>query len=164
MPYDVITRRLPISALFELKGPRDRLAAWSPRLARLPTQANSLLREDGDTFCHTGPDRWLVRAEIEREAMLQAALRPEAAPPEISIVRVSDTLTFFRLTGPDADEVMAIGCPMDLHPTVFGEEAVSFTEFFGLRALVMRSDQGFDCAVEQSFGDMIEDYLARALA
>jgi sarcosine oxidase subunit gamma len=106
----------------------------------------------------------LLRADIACEDALTTGLRPADAPPDISIVRVSDTLTFFRITGPDAAQVMSIGCPLDLHPDVFLGDAVSYTEFFGLKALVMRCDDGFDCAVEQSFSDMIADYLERATA
>ena len=101
---------------------------------------------------------------IGPEEALETELRPTDAPPEISIVKVSDTLTFFRVTGPDAAQVLSIGCPLDTHPDVFGPDAVSYTEFFGLKALLLRCEGGFDCAVEQSFGDMIEDYLSRAVA
>lgn len=79
-------------------------------------------------------------------------------------MRVSDTLTFFDITGPDAGEIMSIACPLDLHHTVFGDLDVTFTEVFGLKALLLRAIGGFEFAVEQSFGDMIADYLARATA
>ena len=105
-----------------------------------------------------------MRAPLGAEAELESKLRPATAPPEISIVRVSDTPTFFRVTGPDADEVRATGCPLDLHPKSFGKNAVSFTEFFAVKALVLRCEGGFDVAVEQSFGDMISDYLRRVTA
>lgn len=163
MPYDATIDRLPIFALFDLKGPKEAISGWAPALPAFPDRPNSLTTQNGLALCHTGPNRWLLRAAIDSEDRLISELRPEEAPPEISIVLVSDTLTFFRITGPDAGEVMSIGCPMDLHEGAFGEDAVSFTEFFGLRALVLRTAGGFDCAVEQSFGDMVQDYLARAM-
>ncbi|MEX0366275.1 MAG: sarcosine oxidase subunit gamma [Ruegeria sp.] len=165
MAYDAAIDRLPISALFDLKGNREALAEWTKgTLPAFPEHPNSLSRTDGRTLCFIGPDHWVLRADIEDEAALEAALKPTQSPPEISLVTVSDTLTFFRITGPDADQVMSIGCPLDLHISTFGPDAVSFTEFFGLKALVMRCEGGFDCGVEQSFGDMIADYLARAMA
>ncbi len=164
MLYDVQIDRLPGFALFDLKGPATDLAAWADVLPAFAKVANTLTRHNGVDLCFTGPNRWILRADIAREDALIAALRPEKAPPKISITRVSDTLTFFRITGPDAAQVMSIGCPLDLHDSVFGPDAVSYSEFFGLKALVMRCEGGFDCAVEQSFGDMVADYLSRATA
>ena len=164
MPYDAQIDRLPPFALFDLKGPKDALSDWAPTLPAFPETPNTLTRSGADDLCFTGPNRWLIRAPLDREEVLETELRPTDAPPEISIVKVSDTLTFFRVTGPDAAQVLSIGCPLDIHPDVFGPDAVSYTEFFGLKALLLRCEGGFDCAVEQSFGDMIEDYLSRAMA
>lgn len=164
MPYDVKIDRLPAFTLFDLKGSAKDLAIWVPDLLSFPTAPNTLCRADTMELCLIGPNRFLLRAPCQKEDTLISVLRPAEAPPEISIVRVSDTMTFFRIAGPDAHDVMSIGCPLDLHPNVFGADAVSYTQFFGLRALVLRCDAGFDCAVEQSFGDMVADYLARAMA
>ena len=164
MPYDVQIDRLPIFALFDLKGSAETLAEWGGVLPPFPATPNSRSRAKDLELCHTGPERWLLRADTESEAEITDELRPEAAPPEISIVRVSDTQTFFRITGPDADQVMSIGCPLDLHPDSFGPDAVTYSDFFGVKALVLRYENGFDVAVEQSFGDMISDYLSRATA
>ena len=130
----------------------------------MPASPNTLTRKGKVELCFTGPNRFLLRAPLDLEIALETALRPDTAPPEISIVRISDTLTFFRVVGPDAAQVLSIGCPLDTHPKVFGPDAVTFTEFFGVKALVLRCDDGFDCAVDQSFGDMIADYLSRAMA
>ena len=165
MPYDAAIDRLPLSALFDLKGKREALEDWTndtlPTFSQVP---NSQSHAGDMVLCFIGPDHWLLRTDAAREATLKAALQPHRSPPEINIVTISDTLTFFRITGPDADQIMSIGCPLDLHISTFGPDAVSFTEFFGLKALVMRCEGGFDCGVEQSFGDMIADYLARAMA
>ena len=114
-------------------------------------------------MCHIGRNRWLLRAPLDQENAIETVLGPEKAPPEISIVRVSDTLTFFRITGPDAANILSIGCPLDVHPAAFGPDSVTYTEFFGLKALVLRCKGGFDAAIEQSFGDMIADYLSLAM-
>ena len=161
--YDAAVERLAGSALFDLKGPRGAMADWAPALPALPEAANQRVESGGAMLCHVGPERWLLRAALDQEAAWQAALRPAQAPPDISIVKVSDTMVFFRVSGPDAGQVMAVGCPLDLHPSVFGEAAVSFTDYFGLRALVMRCEGGFEVWVEQSFGQMLADYLGLVL-
>ncbi|MFV2054038.1 sarcosine oxidase subunit gamma [Aliiroseovarius sp. YM-037] len=164
MTYDARIERLPIYALFDLKGPQKELNAWCKDRLSFPNDPNTRTRNDSASLCHIGPNRWLLRDALENEAALIDALKPETAPAEISIVRVSDTQTFFRITGPDAAEVMSIGCPLDLHDAVFAPDASSYTEFFGVKALVLRCEDGFECAVEQSYGNMIEDFLTRAMA
>lgn len=164
MPYDVRFTQLDTQALFDLKGPAGALQQWAGvALPDFPDRPNSMTRNDNGALLFIGPDHWLLRADLSHDDTLTQALRPTDAPPEISIVRISDTLGFFRLTGPQADDVMAIACPMDLHDSRFGPDAASFTEFFGLKALVMRCDGGFDVAVEQSFGAMVQDYLERVI-
>ena len=164
MPYDAQIKRLPPYALFDLKGPSEVLSDWCASLPSFPEKTNTLSHENGSDLCHIGPERFILRAPIENEDGLIETLRPEPAPPEISIVLISDTLTFFRITGPDATKVVSIGCPLDLHDSAFAEDAVTNTEFFGVKAMILRCNDGFEIAIEQSFGDMIADYLARAMA
>lgn len=165
MSYDVQIARLGLNAVFDLKGSADTLRNWADdALPVFPGQPNTRTAQDGVELYHIGRDHWLVRANLNLEKALIGQLQPTACPDDVSIVQVSDTLTFFRVTGPQAYDVIAIACPLDLHETVFAQDAVTYTELFGLKALVMRCDSGFEFAVEQSFGDMIEDYLARAVA
>ena len=88
--------------------------------------------------------------------------RLEQAPVHVSIVLVSDTLTFFRISGPDADQIIKIASPLDIHPTVFPCNGASYTQVFGIKGLVIRNTDGFEIAVESSYADMIDDFLRRA--
>lgn len=163
MPYDVTFTRLETQALFDLKGRREAVQEWAgDTLPPFPDQPNSKTEAGSATLMFIGPDHWLLRADLTREAALEATLRPAEAPPEMSIVRVSDTLAFFRVIGPEASEILAIACPMDLHESRFGPDTASFTEAFGIKALVTRCEGGFEVGVEQSFGPMMLDCLTRA--
>jgi sarcosine oxidase subunit gamma len=102
--------------------------------------------------------------DLENETALIADLRPTKAPSNISIVQVSDFYTRFTVTGPDAPEVMAVASPLDIHSSVFSDNAFTFTEIFTLKGLLWRCPGGFEFAIEQSYGDMVEDYLNRTLA
>ncbi|MDE0523486.1 MAG: sarcosine oxidase subunit gamma [Boseongicola sp.] len=165
MGYDASFERLPINACFDLKGAESALVEWigAEVLPDFPAEANCCRKADGVSLDHVGPRHWLLQANIDREDELNAALRPHEAPAEVSIVRISDTMTTFRITGTDAAHVLAIGCPLDMHEAAFPEDAVSFTEYLGQKALVRRCAGGFDVSVERSFGDMMEDCLTRAL-
>jgi sarcosine oxidase subunit gamma len=162
MSYDVTTDRLPTFAIFDLKGAQKTVEKWTK--FTLPDAPNRFLVNNGVILCHIGPDHWLLRAPLDREERLESQLKPTDAPADISIVRISDTQTFFSITGPNAAEVISIGCTMDLHETVFPQNSVSFSEFFTVKALVMRIPLGFEVAVEQSYANMIADYLSRATA
>lgn len=165
MSYDVTIQRCDLTALFDLKGASGAIQNWvGDALPPLPDRPNTRSDKNEIDLFYIGRDHWIARAPLSQEGVLEAQLKPTNCPPDISIVRVSDTLTFFRLIGAEAPEVMAIACPLDLHDTVFGTDAVTYTEVFGLKALVLWCADGFEFAVEQSFSDMVEDYLARAKA
>ena len=165
MSYDVTIQRCGLTALFDLKGATDAVGAWvGDALPPFPDRPNHRTEKDGLDLFFIGRDHWIIRAPLDQEEALEARLKPTGCPADISIVRVSDTMTFFRVTGPDAAQIMAIACPLDLHDSVFDPDAVTYSEVFGLKALVMCCQDGFEFAVEQSFADMIDDYLARALA
>ena len=109
MSYTVRINRQEISTLFDLKGDRNALMAWAGNsLPPLLEGHNRLAAADGNQVFHIGRNHWILRTGIDREKACLAALKPSAAPPEISIVRVSDTLTFFDVTGPDAAEIIQV--------------------------------------------------------
>ena len=162
--YDVTLTRLGAMALFDLKGKEAAVKAWTKGLPAFPKKPNTLTSKADVQLLHIGRDHWLALAVLDLEEHLDAALNPAEAPADISIVRVSDTQCFFSVTGPDADQIMAIATSLDLHPSVFPKNGATSSEVFSLKALILRAPDGFLFSVEQSFGDMIQDYLARATA
>lgn len=165
MAYDINIERLGPSAVIDLQGKPGALGAWiGETLPPFPGQPNTASETGGIELYWIGLERWLLRADIERENELLAITRPHEAAIDISIVLVSDTLQFFSIAGPDAGEIVSIASPIDHHPQVFPANGVSYTDLFGLKGLLLRRTDGFEFAVERSFGDMIEDYLARANA
>ncbi|MDI3336407.1 sarcosine oxidase subunit gamma family protein [Defluviimonas aestuarii] len=163
MPYDVTITRLPLRALFDLKGTATALAAWcGTALPPFPDRPNSRMEAAGRGLCWTGPDRWLLMAALAEEATLAKALRSEQAPDDLSVTLVSDTLTFFAVTGPDATEVMAVVTPLDLHPDIFPQDGAAWTEAFGIRSATRRIAAGYEIAVDRSYADWFEESLRRA--
>ena len=165
MSYEVNIERSGIRAAIDLQGDSARIAEWAgAALPGFPQQANSASCRDGIYLCWIAARRWLLLAPLERENELLQLAPPGNAPVDISAVLVSDSLAFFTITGRDAAQIIAIASPLDTHDSVFAENAVTYTEAFGLKALLRRIPDGFELAVESSFADLLDDYLARATA
>ena len=165
MTYDVEINQLGLMALFDLKGHRDAMANWcGAAIPAFPEPALCYSAENDMELMSLGRDNWMLRAPVANEDALLGALKPDAAPTEISVVRVSDAFSFFSVTGSEAAEVMAVATPLDIHPDVFPENGAAFTEVFSTRGLILRVDSGFHIGVERSYAPMIADYLARTIA
>ena len=165
MTYRVELLRQPIFAVIDLKGAEPDLKNWIDSLnVVFPSRPNSRTHFDGVELFRIGEEHWLMRAQLDQEDRLMVLTRLERAPVHISIVLVSDTLTFFRISGSDADQIIKIASPLDIHPTVFPCNSSSYTQVFGIKGLVIRNKDGFEIAVESSYADMIDDFLRRATA
>ncbi len=159
MAYAVEINRLALSALFDLKGAQPALGKWLGASAPpFPQAHNTASVHDDQELYWIGPDHWLFRAPLEREADL--VHRP--VPDDASVVLISDTLAFTQISGEDAAQIISIACPLDIRPSSFRQNAVTYTEAFGLKALLIRRTVGFELAVERSFADLLEDHLTRA--
>lgn len=79
-------------------------------------------RGDADTaILWLGPDEWLVMAPAGQADDIERRLRDARADdPWLSVADVSHNYTGFELSGPAARDVLAKGCPLDLHPRGFG--------------------------------------------
>lgn len=134
--------------VIDLRG--DRAALASDTLPPWPERPNSRTDARALSLIWAGPDRWLLLGPLAEEAALAAALGPPADPEHASITILSDSFAFFTLSGADARVAMAIACPLDLHPSAFAPDAATFSEMFGIRALVMRAPAGWTFAVAGS--------------
>ena len=163
MGYDVTIDRTGRTTLVDLKGTREATVAWLRYKAPpFPGRPNSSSEADGRELYWIGDNHCLLRAPAEQEDGLVADLDIDNAPDSISAVLVSDTLEWFSITGPDADQIIAIASPLDITTANFPDDGVIYSAAFGLKALVLRRPNGFELAVERSYGDMVEDYLGRA--
>jgi sarcosine oxidase subunit gamma len=160
MGYDVTIQELPLRAVFDLRGDATALAAWCG--FALPGRPNRQAAAGRGQVAMIGPDHWLLWADLAQEPDLAASLRPDAAPAELSIVLISDTLTFLAVTGPDAGEVLAVATPLDLHPSVFGPEAITLTEAHGVKALIRRLSGGFEIGIDRSYANWFRTMLQRS--
>jgi heterotetrameric sarcosine oxidase gamma subunit len=162
MIYEVDIEQFTISALFDLKGAAKELSARiGGSFSEIPEQPNTRVISGSRCICCLGPKNWIVWDSAKQPDALSAELKSDTASPAISIVDISDSLTFFRINGPDANQIMSIACPLDIHFDAFKENSASYSEFFGTKALITRTESGFEIAVDQSNSVMIIDHLNR---
>lgn len=161
MIYDCHIERPGLRGLIDLKGePGDVLG----RLQRLglsdpPPQRTSAARPL--RVLRPAPSHWLLCTPLDAEdELLRGLLSPEPQGDTL-ILPVSDAYAWFALRGPDARELMAVGCPLDLDPQAFAADGATFTEVFGLKTLLWRSAEGFELAVERSYDALMADWFAR---
>ena len=163
MGYDVQIQQPQLNAVVDLQGSPLALGNWiKSGLPPFPETPNSASTSDGFSLYWIAPERFLLRSNIENEERMLDITQADSAPADISLVLVSDSFRFFKIIGADAGEIVSTACSMDHHFSVFPQNAVSYTNIFGIKGLLIRVEEGFEIAVESSFADMIADYLARA--
>jgi sarcosine oxidase, subunit gamma len=78
----------------------------------LPTKPNTA----SENALWLGPDEWLITGDTDPAPALREALKGLHA----TVTDVSEARAVIGLSGPHARDVLAKGCPLDLHPREFG--------------------------------------------
>ncbi len=124
MSDPITLTEVPIAAAWNVQGDASR-ADFIDQMARqfpidLPIAANTTVRAEALTAFWLGPRSWLLVAEsvdsplahfIEKRNALNAA---GGALFDLTASRIA-----YRLAGERATDVLATGCPLDLHPRAF---------------------------------------------
>ena len=104
-----------------------------------------------------GPDQWLLTCPRDEVGSLLSALRDALADVHSAITDVSDARIALRLAGPSARDVLAKGCPLDLHPRAFAAGSCAQSLLAKAAVLVHLVDDdpargpAFDVYVARSF-------------
>ena len=85
----------------------------------LPLEPNTMTQSTHRVYW-LGPDEWQVVVEPGNTAQLLQRLRDELSGQHVAINELSGGQTVFHVSGPDAADLLAKGCTLDLHPDVFG--------------------------------------------
>jgi sarcosine oxidase subunit gamma len=123
-----------------------------------PEKANTVARGNGYDMLWLGPDEWLVRSatahDATRTAPLQAKLGAAFAGVFASAVDIGSGYTVLEISGARTREVLSRGCPLDLHPKLFGDGQCAQSHYFkASMTLVPTGADSFDIVVRRSFAD-----------
>jgi sarcosine oxidase subunit gamma len=156
----------------ELRGdPGDRafMAAVGRALdLLLPTEANTSAGRGDLTALWLGPDAWLLTCPPGALATLAGSLRKALSDVHAAVTDVSDGRVALRLAGPNARDVLAKGCPLDLHPRAFATGNCAQSLLAKASVLIhLPNDDGqrgptFDLYVARSFAHYLFAWLEDA--
>lgn len=129
-----------------------------------PAQANTVARSGQNAICWLGPDEWLVITPPDAQGATEAALTAALAGMHVSVVDTTDARTTIRLHGAHARDVLMKGCPLDLHPRVFGPGQCAQSLIAKADVLIHQRDDTptYDIHVLCSFSRYLWDWLADA--
>ena len=127
--------------------------------ARAPIEPNTVSRVGEAAIAWLGPDEWLVISPPDIKDGLSAKLEEALAGLHASVNDISSGQTIIRLHGARARDLLSKGCPLDLHPRVFGVGQCAQSHIAKSNALIIQVDDTptYDVIVRRSFAD----YLAR---
>lgn len=91
----------------------------------LPTEAGTAAGKGDVTALWQGPDQWWIvtsggRDGGEEGADLADRLRKALDGQQAAVTEIGESRCCIRVAGPHARDLLAKGCPLDLHPRVFG--------------------------------------------
>jgi sarcosine oxidase subunit gamma len=100
-----------------------------------------------------GPDEWLVLGG-----------REEDYPDATAVVDVSANRVCFELAGDDVEDVLELGCSLDLHPSMFAPGRCAQTLLARAQVILHRTElETFRILVRPSFAPYLQAWLEDAL-
>jgi sarcosine oxidase subunit gamma len=135
-----------------------------PSLARhapfpLPLEPNTVTEEGGRSALWLGPDEWLVLGPAHGGGAIVAELEAALDGLHRSVVDVSANRTAVVLGGPDRLQLLAGGCPIDLHPRAWGAGMCAQTLFAKTQVILHERPAGTGLLVRPSFATYLVDRL-----
>jgi len=114
--------------------------------------------------CWLGPDEWLVVTPVGGAAELAARLEQTLDSMHAAVNDISGGQIALTLRGPTCRELLARGCPIDLHPREFkpGDCAQSGLAKANILISLLDDAPTFMLVVRRSFADYLCRWLAHA--
>jgi sarcosine oxidase subunit gamma len=131
----------------------------------LPMQPNGASIEAQRQLFWLGPDEWVFRTrEAGGAARVSTSLGAALKGRHHALVEVGDGYTTLELRGPGAADLLARGCPLDLHARAFpaGSLAQSHIAKANVTLLCLRAGEHYEVTVRRSFAGYLYDWMRAA--
>ncbi len=108
-----------------------------------------------------GPDEWLITAPEPAIEEIEEALRAKLEDLPAALCDISHSRTIIGVSGPAAYDVIAKGCPLDLHPREFPTGNCAQSRLARCNILIHRIDDEptFEIHVARSFARYAWEWL-----
>ena len=157
----VRVEELPFRAILVLHG-RTGLPRFAQGVAQVlgrppPDAPNTFVEtrfgEERVVIAWAGPEEWFVVGQEEGTSGLRVALRQALPEAKGAVVDVSSGFTLFSLEGRRARDLIAAGCPIDVHPRVFGAGRCAQTLYAGAGVCLLQRNETprFEMMVRRSY-------------
>lgn len=148
----------PIARLNLRIAPADLAAASTAFGLTMPGKIGQGAAKDGRAAYCLGPDEWLLHAPEADQASIVAAFAKARATTPHSLTVLSDREFTIRITGPRAQELLSVGCPLDLSCMATG--AAKRTLFDSAQIVLIRDgEDAFRIEVWRSFFPHVHELL-----
>lgn len=126
--------------------------------AAVPAVPNTWVATPHGRIVWLGPDEWLVTSDTHAPHELEELLRAAGA----AAVDVSAQRTELRLAGPLVRELLALGCSLDLHPSVSPPGTCAQTTVGQVGVVLIATGDSFRLLVRPSFAGHLAAWLLDA--
>ena len=129
----------------------------------LPTEPCQSAHQGEISACWIGPDQWLIICPRTAVADVANTLGEATSDTGGAVTDISAGRTVFRLAGPDAHEILAKGCPLDLHPSLVKPGYVAGSVLAKITVLIhLREADVVDIHLGRSLADYLWAWLEEA--
>ena len=161
----VVIAERPFLGHLNLRGDPEDMGFTSAAAAilglALPMEANTVAVNGALMALWLGPDEWLVVTSPNAQTRLSESLEAALHCMHAAVTDVTGGQTVITLGGPRARDVLAKGCPLDLHPSVFkpGDCAQTLVGKANVAIRCVDDSPAFELIVRRSFAEYMALWL-----
>ena len=159
---------IPFVDMLNLRGDaadaRFASAVFDATGLHLPPAPNGASFDPQRQLLWLGPDEWLLKLRDRQGDAVASALQAALQGVHCAVVDVGHGNTTLVLQGPGAPDLLARGCPLDLHARAFPTGALAQTHIAKAGATVLCLYVGlhYEITVRRSFADYLVRWLCEA--
>ena len=127
---------------------------------KLALQPNTLTRSEHRVYW-LGPDEWQIVTALDRAADLCSQLEHKLAGQHVAVNDLSGGQVALHLSGDDVPLLLAKGCTLDMHPSVFSVGDCAQSGLAKANVLLGYIDAGpvYEIIVRRSFSEYLLHWL-----
>lgn len=166
-PAEVALAERPFRGILDLRGEPEQAgfatAVESVLGFALPTEMGATAGAAERRALKLGPNEWWIVTPKVEDALARQ-LRDSLADLHVGLTEIGDSRTCIHVAGPRARDLIAKGCPLDLHPRSFGAGrcAQSLLAKAGVALHQLDEEPSYDLYVLCSFAEYLWRWLEDA--